>query len=856
MENIIFWSKFFPRTVLLFSDVFAFTDVLRVFFRPYRRDYTWVGYMMGIIFRTFWLLGTGVFLILLVVVLFAGFIIYLLLPLFLALLLVERTYPLWGVTGLAFLFLVFHTYSVKTPKLQLDQAGSLEKLKMASIPQLRAFYGQIQGKKYAPFLFWKSIASQSQMKQYFIRLGLNSWELLSQITDVTERIEGDVEDWQSLFLKAKDVGLLLNRRHLSCELLFLAWVQMEAKIEKAFEKLDLEIEQLRAASQWMYSWELRKQSWRYWEDRFFRRRSGVDIGWVAGWMRHLKHFSVNVTDLVKQGKVPYLIGREKLIERITGILQQTTRNNVLLVGSPGVGKTTIAYGIAEKILMGEATGKLARKKVIKLDLIGLLAGTTARGGLEERIWEAMKEIRGGESILFIDEIHSLVGAGGEKGATDIASFIAPVLSAGDIQLIASTTPEDYRRYIEGNPTFASYFQVVKVEEPSAEECVAILEWFVPQMEADQGVRITLPAITNAVVLTQKFIHDRYLPGKAVEILDETSVAVQRKGSKEVRAEDVAAVLAVKTGIPLEQLTINEQAILLNLEDVLHQRIIGQEEAVRVVSNALRRARSGLSPTNRPIASFLFVGPTGVGKTETAKALSQAYFGSEENMIRVDMSEYSNPGQIYRLIGAPPGQVGYEEGGHLTEAVRSRPFAVVLLDEIEKAHTDVHNLLLQVLEDGRLTDGKGRTVSFTNTMIICTSNAFSVIIQESLKKGVSIETIQELLTDNLQKIFRPELLNRFDGVIVFKTLTSEQVEEIAVLMLNGVSERMVEKKIELKFDREVVKRVAELGFDPQFGARPLRRVIQERVENGLAKMLLEGKIEKGESYTFTLEDLPS
>ncbi|OQX50932.1 hypothetical protein B5M47_02610 [candidate division CPR3 bacterium 4484_211] len=854
VRNMNFWARFLPRTFLSFVDMFSFTEILRVFFRPYRRDYTWVGYLIGILFRTFWLLVTGLILVALFALLASVFLLYLFTPLIILSLLINVRYRLWGIGGLSFLYFVYYAGAGQGAICRLSEADTFDQLRQTFLPQTSKFYKRVGNKKYSPVLFFQEILAQPMMKQYVVRLGLSKREKLSQITDEVRKVQGEVASWKEIFEEAREIGLRLGRNHLSCELLFLAWVKLERDVERVFEKQDLEWRHLKEASQWMYAWQLRKESWKYWQDRFFHRRGGVDVGWVAGWIPYLKHFSTNITDLVKRGRLPYLIGRDEILNQIMGILQRTTRNNVLLVGLPGVGKTTIAYGIAERILLGKSRGKLSGKKVIRLDLAGLLAGTAGRGVMEERVRAALNEIRGGESILFIDEIHALIGAGGQAGATDVASFLAPTLSTGSIQVIATTTPEDYRRYIESNPTFASYFQVVRVEEPSAEECLRILQWFVPQMEADQGVKITFPALDAAVKLTQRYIHDRYLPGKAVELLDESAVSVRRRGKKVVEAEDVALVLSEQTRIPLEQLTAKEQNKLLRMEEILHQRIVDQEEAVCMVSNALRRARSGLTSGARPIASFLFVGPTGVGKTETAKALSAAYFGSERNMIRVDMSEYAQPEQINRLIGPPPGYPGYEEGGFLTEAVRSRPFAVVLMDEIEKAHTKIHNLLLQLLDEGRLTDGKGRTIDFTNTMIICTSNAYSVLIQESLREGLNIEKIQEQLLNNLQKVFRPELLNRFDGVIVFKPLNRQHMVQIARLMLNEVVKRMREQKVELSFDEETISKLAELGFDPQFGARPLQRVIQNRVKDKLAKMLLAGELEKGSAYTFTLRDL--
>ncbi|MCD6128135.1 ATP-dependent Clp protease ATP-binding subunit [Candidatus Bipolaricaulota bacterium] len=626
----------------------------------------------------------------------------------------------------------------------------------------------------------------------------------------------------------------------------------------------------------------------------------------------LDKYSRDLTALARQGKLDPVIGRHEEIETVIEILSRRTKNNPVLIGEPGVGKTAIVEGLAQRIVKGEVPEILKGKRVVELDLTGLVAGTKYRGEFEERIRKVLDEVKKNQDqiILFIDEVHLLVGAGGtgEEGTMDAANILKPMLARGELHVIGATTLNEYRKRIEKDPALERRFQPVLVSEPTVEQTVEILRGLRDRLEAHHKVRITEEAITAAAELSDRYIRGRFLPDKAIDLLDqacarvrirntmpplevqeaeakikelqrEESAAVgakdfgraeeiklelkkweskrdqaleewkktRAKSVPEVRMEHVAEIVSRLTGIPVSELTKEEREKLLKMEELLHQRIVGQDEAVRAVAEAVRRARAGLSDPNRPIASFLFLGPTGVGKTELAKALAWILFGDEDAIVRIDMSEYMERHAVARLIGAPPGYVGHEEGGQLTEAVRRRPYCIVLLDEIEKAHPEVFNILLQVLDDGRLTDSKGRTVDFTNTVIIATSNIGAEIIRDNLRLGpdaLDYQSLKERLMGELSRYFRPEFINRIDEIIVFQALTRDQIREIVKLQLERVERRLKAQNITPKWTEALIDYLADRGYSPQFGARELRRVIQQEVEGLLARKLLAGEIAKG------------
>ncbi|HEV2339712.1 MAG TPA: ATP-dependent Clp protease ATP-binding subunit [Patescibacteria group bacterium] len=573
----------------------------------------------------------------------------------------------------------------------------------------------------------------------------------------------------------------------------------------------------------------------------------------------IAEFGTDLTKLAEEGKLDPVTGRDNEIDRIIRILLRRIKNNPIVIGEAGVGKTAVVEGLAQLIAAGKVPPDLAQKRIIQLDVASLIAGASHRGEFEERMRNIIKEVQmsSGRITLFIDEIHTLIGAGQSDGALDASNIIKPFLARGQIQLIGSTTTSEYRKYFEKDKAFERRFQEVFVEEPTEEIAVKMMQVLKPKYEAFHHVSFSDDAIIAAVSLSKRYIGERYLPDKAIDVLDEAAantrllVASQKRQSNVIVREDIENVISKWTGIPITKLTENESEKLLHLENLIHKRLINQEIAVQAIAEAVRRGRIGLSSSTRPIASFIFLGPTGVGKTELAKTLAEILFGKEEAMIRLDMSEYMEKHEVAKLIGAPPGYVGYEEGGQLTEAVRSKPYSVVLLDEVEKAHPDVFNILLQILEDGRLTDNKGNVISFKNTIIIATSNIGSALIQQQLqtKTGMDAQRLKQLnvlVNNELHKFFKPELLNRFDEIIIFEPLGKSHMVEIAKLQLQGTRKLLMSQQVAIAVTQQALNVLAEEGFDPVYGARPLRRLIQTAIENPIARLLIEKKFVAGDT----------
>ncbi|WP_062349752.1 ATP-dependent protease ATP-binding subunit ClpC [Bacillus kwashiorkori] len=630
----------------------------------------------------------------------------------------------------------------------------------------------------------------------------------------------------------------------------------------------------------------------------------------------------DLTQVARDGSLDPVIGRSKEIQRVIEVLSRRTKNNPVLIGEPGVGKTAIAEGLAQQIVNNEVPEILRNKRVMTLDMGTVVAGTKYRGEFEDRLKKVMDEIRqAGNIILFIDELHTLIGAGGAEGAIDASNILKPSLARGELQCIGATTLDEYRKYIEKDAALERRFQPIMVNEPTVEESMEILKGLRDRYEAHHRVAISDEAIEAAVKLSDRYITDRFLPDKAIDLIDEAGSKVrlrsfttppnlkeleqrleeirkekdaavqsqefekaaslrdseqrlreeleetkkswkekQGKENSEVTIEDIALVVSSWTGVPVSKLAETETEKLLKLEEILHSRVIGQEEAVNAISKAVRRARAGLKDPKRPIGSFIFLGPTGVGKTELARALAEAMFGDEEAMIRIDMSEYMEKHSTSRLVGSPPGYVGYDEGGQLTEKVRRKPYSVVLLDEIEKAHPDVFNILLQVLEDGRLTDSKGRTVDFRNTILIMTSNVGAESLRRNKYVGFSLEDgkqdykdMKGKVMEELKRAFRPEFLNRIDEIIVFHALERKHLQNIVTLLSGTLVNRLKEQDIELTITEAAQEKIAELGYDPDYGARPLRRAIQKHIEDLLSEELLRGTIKLGQKVTIDVEN---
>ncbi|MFB0919644.1 MAG: ATP-dependent Clp protease ATP-binding subunit [Oscillospiraceae bacterium] len=641
----------------------------------------------------------------------------------------------------------------------------------------------------------------------------------------------------------------------------------------------------------------------------------------------LDQFSRDLTVAAQEGQLDPVIGRSREIQRVIQILSRRTKNNPVLIGEPGVGKTAIAEGLAQMVISGDVPEDLRGKRIVSLDLTGMLAGTKYRGDFEERIKTALKETqKAGDVILFIDELHTIIGAGAAEGAIDAANIIKPALGRGEIQVIGATTLDEYRKHIEKDAALERRFQPVMVDEPTAEESVEIITGLRDRYEAHHKLKITDEAIRAAVTMSGRYINDRYLPDKAIDLMDEACSRVRMKtltapdelkviekrsdaliNEKEsaikaqdfeeaakirdkekkqreeldaarkkwdekrggmvrcVTEEDIAEVVSGWTGIPVTSLTESESDRLLKMEEILHKRVIGQNEAVSAVSRAIRRGRVGLKDPKRPVGSFLFLGPTGVGKTELCKALAEAVFGDENAMIRIDMSEYMEKHTVSKLIGSPPGYVGYDEGGQLTEKVRRKPYSVILFDEIEKAHEDVFNIMLQIMDDGILTDSQGRKVNFKNTIIVMTSNIGARNITDKQKtlgfadadlktSGIkNVEEIRQLVMKDLKSTFRPEFLNRIDETIVFSQLSREDIRKIAENMIAIVAKRLEDVGISLSVTEEALDKLGEDGFDPVYGARPLRRTIQSTIEDAAAEKLLDGSLKAGEKANASVED---
>ena len=652
--------------------------------------------------------------------------------------------------------------------------------------------------------------------------------------------------------------------------------------------------------------------------------SGTENSEESGKNKTLSEFTHDLTADARTGKLDPVIGRDKEIKRVIQILSRRSKNNPCLIGEPGVGKTAIAEGLAQKIVSGKVPEKLLDKKLLSLDLTGMVAGSKYRGEFEDRIKKVMQEAKkDGNIILFIDELHTLVGTGSAEGAVDAANILKPALSRGEIQVIGATTLNEYRKYIEKDAALERRFQPVTVGEPSQEAALEILKGLRAKYEQHHGLHITDEALKAAVELSSRYINDRFLPDKAIDLMDEAASRVEleeeepseeftnleeklnalaadkeaaiaaqdfekaaklrdtekdykkqleternkhrdnNKAHRDVTEEDIASVVSDWTGVPVTRLTEDESQRLLHMEDILHKRVVGQDEAVKAVARAIRRGRVGLKDPKRPIGSFLFLGPTGVGKTELCKSLAEAMFGDENAMIRIDMSEYMERHTVSRLVGSPPGYVGHDEGGQLTE----KAYSVVLLDEIEKAHEDVWNIMLQILDDGRITDSQGRTVDFKNTVIVMTSNIGAKALTDAGSKldfkaddkkaeadaDKAYEQAKETVMEELRRTFRPEFLNRIDDIIVFRALNEQDIEEVARRMLKTVENRMESMGIHLDANEEAVKELARVGFDPKYGARPLRRAIQSKVEDAVAEKMLDGTLDTGDTAKLTVED---
>ena len=702
-----------------------------------------------------------------------------------------------------------------------------------------------------PIHLLASIIATTTLKVMMVRLAINPQALVERISRALGRENGFGKtdpvlsgDLKKIFFIAYEQAYLGKRESVGLPDLIISLVKTDSGAKDILYDLEVDFDKLSNVIEWINIQNQLRNQWKLFRSRAARKPKGaMDRAMTAVATPVLDSFSRDLTQLARIGALPICVGRDQEIEEIFRVFEGE-KANPILVGNPGVGKTMIIEGVAGRMASEDVPKILEDKRIVSLSIASLVSGAGRIGELEERLNVILDEVaRAGNIVLYIDNIHNMIGVSSGRGETlDLSEILATFLKQGRFYVIASTDPANFRRYIETGRSLLDVFQKVEIPEPETNNAILILEAKSGAIEYRHKVFFSYDAIEKAVTLSQRYIHDRYLPEKAINILEEVAIYVQKTKGKDsmVLGEDVAKVVSDKAKVKVTKITEKESEKLLKLEDKIHERIIDQDEAVKAVASALRRARAELRDINRPIANLLFLGPTGVGKTELAKTVAEVYFGSEKNMIRLDMSEYQNPSSINRLIGAPPGYG--QESGYLTESVRQNPFSLILLDELEKAHPDILNVFLQVMDDGRLTDGTGRTIDFTNAILIATSNAGTQLIQDRMRQGKSMEEIgNELMTSALAQYFRPEFLNRFDKIVVFKPLSQENIQEIVKLLLKQVEKRLLQKGISLKATPEAVLGLAKEGFDPIYGARPLRRLIQEKVDDALAKHLLTGKL---------------
>lgn len=710
------------------------------------------------------------------------------------------------------------------------------------------------------------VLSQEQIIQRILRrLNLDPHDFRSRLQEVLKQnsLEGD-QDTSGVFLKsdlrrdlieAWEIASKLEHGLIEVQDVFAASLDSQEALQVMFKKMQITYYEQLMAVAWVDQVDNEFRWWKNWDIRHFKRAGKLDYGWSSGWTVMLDRYSRDLTKEARKGLLPKFVGRTQVIETIDRVLSQTNRNNVLLVGEPGVGRTTLVEGLANKIVWGQVSESLQNKRIIELNMGALTGAAQNEHQFSDTMTRVVSEVReAGNVILFIDNLHLLKGTGAQAGKLDAYHLLLPLLSHSQVQVVGTSTYKEYRQFVELEPELRSVFEVVELKEPEHEDCMEILLEVARDFERRQGVLFSIKALTSSLQLGSRFIQDKVHPDKALNLLDEAAVmAARRGGGQVVTRQDIAQVVASKTNVPVSDIQEAEGQKLLHLEEELHSRVVGQDQAVSSVAAAIRRARVGLKDEKRPIAAFLFVGPTGVGKTELAKALAHLYFGHEQMMVRLDMSEYQEVNSLRRLIGDPSSAGGGE--GQLTEAILKRPFCLVLLDEFEKAHKDIHNVFLQVFDDGRLTSSQGKVVDFSNSILIATSNAGAKEIQEALVQGKSSQQIDELLHNELlPKRFKPELLNRFDKVIVFEPLKRQEVAQIAGKFIQQLTTQLDNQQIELKVTSEAVLKLAENGYDPIYGARPLRRLIQDKLEDPIAGRILRGEVQAGDTIVIKLEDV--
>ena len=833
VEGVRTFTRTIWRGVVYLDQITATTMMARLLFMPLFGDYSAFGRILGFPFRLFRLVFGAILIVLGTAGILGAFAVWFIFPFWLFF-----NYPSLAIVFFAVAW-VFALYDrLGRPHLEIEG------------PWKDGFYildfacesarGAIRWSKDSPGLFQK-LARGRHGRKFLFRSGVGEFDS-QKLKDIP---------LDQVYRNAYDLALSLQFKSLcASHLLAAALVLAGEKSEDVKQTL---------------LWEKRRRDWTHlpfiWEkDYEVGPIGGVNRGWTGRVTPTLDTFSMDLTKEAAAGRLKLMLGKQKPLEEVARILARERKANALLVGPPGSGKTSLVEGIAQEVVRGARFESLQGRRIIQLDVGALVAGTPTEGELGERIQHILDEIEVSRGIiLFIDEIHNLILSGAEAQTSFVFNSIRPHLETGKFQLIGATSWENYRKYISPNDAFSAVFELVEVPTATREDSIEVLEYQVLGFEKKsrkerKPVQVTSPAIRTAVEMSDRLIYERVLPDKALDLLEEAVLAKQSTGGGAVGEEEIAVLISEKTKVPVTKITQREAKELLNLEGTIHKGLIDQEEAVKGVSDALRRARAGIREEEKPIATFLFVGPTGVGKTELSKVLAKTYFGGKEALVRVDMSEFADLKNIYRLVGAPPGSEA-PEPGQLTEAIRQRPFSLVLLDEFEKAHPQILNIFLQVFDDGRLTDGKGETVDFTNTIIIATSNAGTKYIQDQLTAGRSVEQFKTEFLEHLRGIFPPELLNRFDAVMIFKPLSHEHLAKIVELKVKSLEKDLAAKSIKLAATPEFTAKIAELGYAPAWGARPLTRVMQDMVEAPLATKILTGEIKEGQTVTLDLNFLP-
>jgi ATP-dependent Clp protease ATP-binding subunit ClpC len=845
----LFLVRLFPKILDIVEDQFAVGLHARMIFVPLFKDTSYVGRLLSFFFRVSRVLAGITAVLSSLIVLAFIFAVWLTLP-FLVII-----FGGWlGLVNVLLSWTGFTLFVADRPHHNLtgkDDLDTLERVATSSVKRALSHPG-------TPVDLIDRLLGFAHIRAIFAKMGVDREKFRQEVRKRARKMKEPVSLGELYRLSLAQARRFAHR-HVTLADLFIALLEDTPALSEALFEEGISLEEARRVVRWMdRQWRLEHPP-HFWDAEYkVKRLGGVNRAWTARPTPNLNRLGVDITRQVQTGKLSPVAPREDVIGEIIQILSRTSRDNVLIVGPAGVGKSTLVTSLAAWIIEGDVDPVLFSKRVVRLDVPRLIAGVKTQGEFEKRLIGVLNEVRdAGNIILFIDQIHTLTTAGTGEGSLNVFAAFEPYLADPAVQVIGATSWLDYRRYIEPKEAFARMFQLVEVSEPDEAQTLKVLELVTVNLERKYKVTISYQALRAAYQLTEKFIHDRVQPDKAIDALEEAAVMVSRaRPGGSVTHEDVGRVIAQKTEIPLTQVTGEESAKLMGLEKKLHERVIGQDEAIKAVADALRRARVGLREEDRPIAALMFVGPTGVGKTELAKALAEAYFGSESAMIRLDMSEYQTRDSVASLIGPPPSSSGAPVPGRLTEAVRRKPFSLILLDELEKADPDVINLFLQVFEDGRLTDGAGRTVKFNNTIIIATSNAGTELFRQASERHWTEEETRQRLEQEFLKYFRPELLNRFDGIIVCGSLSKEELLQVVRLKLEKIKEQMAEKDIVVRFSEALVEELARRGYDPHLGARPLRRLLQDTVEAYLARRMLSGEISRGDVVKLGPEILPT